>query len=87
MSVFAIVLNEPSQTAWAAVKENWPGTHFILTDRIAFVAPDENIVLTSEIAEKVGMNDDKNVLGFVMKSAANAGFNKSGLWEWMRAVE
>lgn len=87
MSLFAIVLNKPSQDAWKAVKENWPSHHYFLTDRIAFVAPDNGTVLTSQIAELVGMNDEKMVSGFVMKSAANAGYNDASLWEWMRTVE
>ena len=87
MSIFAIVLNEPTQDGWAVVKEHWPDRHYILTDRVSFVAPDNGTVLTTQIANLLGINKESQVSGIVIKSAANSGFNDVGLWEWMRAVE
>lgn len=87
MSVFAIVLVEQTQDEWASVKEHWPDRHYILSKRIAFVAPENGTVLTGEIADKVGMNKEEQITGFVMKSAANSGFANAGLWEWMKVVE
>lgn len=57
MSIFAIVLNEPTQDDWAVVKEHWPDRHYVLTDRVSFVAPDNGTVLTTQIANLLGINE------------------------------
>lgn len=88
MTVYAVFLNEPDEDAWAAVREGWPrGRNFILTDNLAFVAPEEGIVTTTgEIAEKVGIRGEQERLGIVFEWNTHTGFNRSDLWEWFRQV-
>jgi len=87
MTVYAVFLNEPDETAWAALQEKWPnGRSFILTDNMAFVAP-EGIVLTTEISKAVGIGEDNDRLGLVFEWTAHNGFNRGDLWEWLRKVQ
>ena len=84
MSISAIILNESNEAVWRAVRDRWPdGRHYILTDRVAFVAP-EGITLTQDVADHVGMSGD--VLGIVIEFDKYHGFNHSGLWEWLDKV-
>ena len=39
MSVYAVFLNEPDETVWQKLKEEWPKRHYVLTGNMAFVAP------------------------------------------------
>ena len=57
MSTFAVYLDQPDPGAWEALRQNWPERHFILDERVAFVAP-EGIVLTSDVARTVGVATD-----------------------------
>ncbi|MCY3880233.1 MAG: hypothetical protein OXF74_13770 [Rhodobacteraceae bacterium] len=87
MTVYAVFLNEPDETTWATLREKWPnGRSFILTDNMAFVAP-EGLTLTAEIAEAVGIGVERGVLGIVFEWAAHNGFNRGALWEWLRKVQ
>ena len=87
MTVYAVYLNEPDETAWTALREHWPnGRHFILTDNLAFVAP-EGIITTSQIAEATGIGEEQELLGLVFEWSAHHGFNHSDLWEWLRKVK
>ena len=84
MSISAIILHEPNEAVWQAVRNTWlGGRHYILTDRVAFVAP-EGITLTQDIANRIGMSG--NVLGIVIEFDKYSGFNHSGLWEWLDKV-
>ena len=83
MTIYAIVLNEPDETAWRQVRSEWPDRHYIVTDRLAFITPKE-VILTEDIAETLGMDDERNVTGIVIEVASYSGFNKPGLWEWAR---
>ena len=83
MTVFAVILNDPNDAAWQRVKE-WE-LHFILTDRIAFVAT-EDMTLTHEIAATIGMNRDGGVIGLVIESTNRSGWNNSALNEWLGKV-
>ncbi len=85
MSIYAVILNDPSAPAWQAVQAAWPGRHFLLTDRVAFVAP-EGITLVEDIAGAVGIDESGDVLGLVVELDSYTGFNRSALWEWMRKV-
>ena len=82
MSIYLVALNEPSELAWGAIQTNWPAHHFLLTDHLAFVAPDES-ALTSSIAETIGINAEKNVLGIVVELGNKAGYNLTSLNEWL----
>ena len=84
MSTFAIYLNAPNEAAWSAVRQAWPGRHFILDDRLAFVAPTDD-TLTSDIAAHVGM-DAGGPHGVVAEITSYFGYNRPDLWEWMQKV-
>ena len=85
MSVYLVVLHKPDENAWGRLKSAWPDNHYTLTDRIAFVAPDE-ITLTEKIGDLVGMDENHKVTGFVAEIQYDAinGWNKQALWEWLR---
>jgi len=83
MSVYAIYLNEPDEDAWKALKETWPDRHFILTDCMAFAAP-QGITTTSDIINAVGIGEEREVVGIVFELNANGGYNRGDLWEWLR---
>ena len=86
MSVYAVSLNQADEAAWETLRKEWPERHFILTDRLAFVAP-EGITTTAQISEAVGIGGESNLLGLVLEVSAHSGFNKSDLWEWLRKVQ
>ena len=81
MSIYAIILNEPDPQAWSKVEREWPDRHYILTENVAFVAP-ERTTISAKIAESVGINSDAEVLGFVVELNRYDGYNDSALWEW-----
>ena len=86
MSTYAVYLNEPDAQAWDAIKTTWPGRYFILTDHLAFVAP-EGITTTAAVAEIVGIGEERKVAGIVFDWMAHNGFNRSDLWEWLRKAQ
>lgn len=67
MSVYAIVLNEPNTEAWTAPREHWPGRHFVSAQHLAFVAPDDPLVVTTEISDAVGLDSESGVPGIVFE--------------------
>lgn len=83
MAVFLISLNESNEETWEKVKGLWPDRHHVLTDRMAFVAP-QGIAVTQEIADSLGMNSEHRVLGIVAELDNYGGFNQSGLVEWIK---
>ncbi len=89
MSVYAVFLNEPDPGAWAALKERWPGRTFELTEHMAFVAPENDVTLTSHIGDAAGIgnNDGEETTGIVLEVTAHHGYNRSDLWEWLRKVQ
>ena len=86
MSVFLVALNEPDVETWERLKDRWPGRHFIVTDRMAFLAP-EGITVTQEIADALGMNAEHQVLGLVIELGNYAGRGPASVVEWISKVE
>ena len=86
MSIYLIALNEPNAAAWTAVRDKWPARHYILTDHMAFVAP-EGIVLTQEIADALGINSERRISGFVVELNNYSGLSRAALKEWIGKVE
>ena len=86
MTIYAVFLNKADAPAWQALEEAWPRRHFILNEHMAFVAP-EGITTTAEIAEAVGIGEERGVLGIVFDWSAHYGFNHSDLWEWLGKVQ
>ena len=83
MAVFAVILNEPNNEAWTALKK-WE-QHFILTDRIAFVVEDD-ATITRDISNPLGMNKDGKVKGIVIEMTNRSGWNDIALNEWLEKV-
>ncbi len=87
MSVYAAFLNEPDKSAWEALREKWPnGRSFVLTDNLAFVAP-EGLTLTTEVADAVGIGEKNDLPGVVFEWGVHTGFNRGELWEWLSKVK
>jgi len=86
MTVYAVFLNRPDEAAWKTLQEKWPGRHFILTEHMAFVAP-EGLSLTTDVTQALGIGDEAERLGIVFEWAAHNGYNRSDLWEWLRKVQ
>lgn len=86
MSIYLVALNRPDEGAWERLKAKWPKSRrYLLTDRLAFVAPEE-AVLTEDIGEIVGMNEEHDVTGFVAEIQYDNinGWNRQAIWEWLR---
>ena len=85
MSIYLVALVEPNEEAWASLKEKWAKRHFILTDRLALVAT-ESDVLTEDVCEAVGMNEDVDATGFVAEIDYGTinGWTRKAFWEWLR---
>ena len=60
--------------------------HFILTDNMAFVAP-QRITTTAEVCAEAGIGVEGAIAGLVFEWGMHHGFNRSELWEWMRNVQ
>lgn len=83
MFMFAVVLNHPNESAWETIRKEWPDTHFVLTDRIAFIAQDD-VITTQDVANRIGLNREKKILGVVLDAEHRAGWNNRDCIEWLR---
>ena len=86
MSIYMIVLDEPDKFTLDSVRKKWPRNHFVVDDRVAFIAPDEP-VLTKEIQERIEMGGERRIGGIVAKIGASSGYWDPSLWEWMEQFE
>lgn len=86
MSVYAVFLNEPDETVWQKLQEEWPKRHYVLTGNMAFVAP-LDITTTADIAGSLGIGGNREVPGIVIECTAYNGFSPGSLWEWLRKVQ
>ncbi|MCY3725012.1 MAG: hypothetical protein OXF95_00020 [Rhodobacteraceae bacterium] len=82
MSVYAVFLSEPNEKSWNDLKAKYPSRNFILSENMAFVAP-EDVTLTSDIMEVVGVGKDTDQLGIVFELDSYNGFHRGELWEWL----
>ena len=80
-----IVLDDPNRAVWGKVKEGWPNRNLLLTDRLAFIAP-EKITLTREVADHLGFNNSEKIRGLVVQFDHRAGFHESRFIEWLENV-
>ena len=85
MSIYLVALTEPSEEAWSNRKEKWAKRHFILTDHLALVAT-ESDVLTEDVCESIGMNEEDEVSGFMAEIDYGTinGWTRKAFWEWLR---
>ena len=79
MSLYAILLNEPSEAAWKKVKETWPKNH-VFDDRLALISTDN--VLTADVARDAGIGAD-GASGIVIQMDFYSGHTSSTLVEWI----
>ena len=91
MSIYLIALIQPSDEAWAALKEEWSGRYYILSDRIAFVAPNESerVIVTEDICEALGVFDSSGGANGIVAEITYAninGYTSKSLWEWLEKV-
>ena len=56
MTLYAVVLNKPSDHAWAKVRETWP-KHHVLDERVAFISADDALTGDAEPADNVTQLD------------------------------
>ena len=82
MALYAIVLDRPSDHAWAKLRETWP-VHHIRDDRVAFISSADN-ALTSEISKEVGIGAENNISGIVVQMDYYSGHTSAPLVEWLR---
>ncbi len=86
MHVFTVMLNEPAAPDFAeAVNEHFPKRkHYKVNDMTYLVQSDE---LTSDICEKLGLDDKKKNIGVVLRlNSARAGWYDPTIWEWFEAA-
>ena len=79
MALYAIVLNEPNDDAWAQVRETWP-IHHIFDDRLAFISADN--ALTAEVSKASGIGAE-GTSGIVMQMDFYSGHTSTSLVEWI----
>lgn len=72
MRVYLITLEEKNEQAWERIREAWPKRHRLVTDTMAFVAP-EGISVAEDVSDAIGMNAEEDVGGFVVPLESCAG--------------
>ena len=83
--VFAVVLDEPSDTTLDALKQAYDTDFYQVNDLVGLVRTD---ALSAVVAEKAGFKDDGPASGVVFKlNRSYSGFTYRGLWEWLSEVE
>lgn len=80
MSLYAIILNEPSDDAWRRVRKEWEH-HQIVDERLAIIKDDN--ALTKDVASKVGMDPERGTLGIVIQMDYFFGRTATSLVEWI----
>ena len=80
MALYAIVLDRPSDHAWAKLRETWP-VHHIRDDRVAFISADN--ALTGEISKQIGIGAENNISGIVVQMDHYSGHTAASLVEWI----
>lgn len=81
MTIFAIVLNSPEESAWAKVRQTWDN-HLVFDDRLAFISADGK-TLTQDIADQIGMTAASKVSGVVIQMDYFAGLTSASVVEWV----
>ncbi len=79
MPLYAILLNEPNESAWDKVRETWP-KHYVFDNRLALISTEN--VLTADVARDAGIGAD-GVSGIVMQMDFYSGHTSSTLVEWI----
>lgn len=89
MNIYLVLLNEPNSETWATLQAEWPEPkHYILTERIAWIAADNPRITTDAICEALGIDSVGKVRGVVVGIGNSIqGYNAKQLWEWMEQHE
>ena len=80
MTLYAVVLNKPSDHAWAKVRETWP-KHHVLDERVAFISADD--ALTDDISKQIGIGVEHRINGIVVQMDYFSGYAATSLVEWI----
>ena len=81
MTAYAIILNNSDPVIAQRITEKWP-RHYPLSDSVFFVTQ-EDPSTTVEVAEALGMNEERKVLGIVVEVGENNfGYNYQRLCRW-----
>ncbi len=88
MSTYAIILSrEPSQYVWNKIKEYWESSHYILSDRIAFIVSKDPTITTTKISDMIGMESSQKINGIVLQVSHFNGYEAVDLWEWFEKFQ
>ena len=83
MSVFAVVLTEPTEHTKRRIESSYPNYHELTSD-VFLVSSDE---LTKDIKEKIGIGAD-GVDGIVFRlNNIYSGYTSRDTWEWLSKME
>ena len=85
MTTYMIVIDDPDPDLWKTVQDEWPDRHLLLTERLAFIAP-EDLTLTRDVADKMGFNSTDRVMGLIVQMDHRAGFHESRFIEWLEKI-
>ncbi len=84
MSTYAIILSRESSTyAWDKIKESWESSHYILSDRVAFIVSEDPKITTRKISDTIGMDKNQQINGVVLQVSHFNGYETVDLWEWL----
>lgn len=87
MSVFPIALVDPDKSAWRKLRDEWPNRHYVLSSRMAFVAP-EGISTAQDIGDLVGISTEAEApAGIVVPLDSHSGVLQSGAVDWIKAAD
>lgn len=86
MSVYLITLEEKNEQVWEKIRETWPKRHRLVTDTMAFVAP-EGITVAKDVSDAIGMNPEEDVGGFVVPLESYAGRSFSSTLKWIENAQ
>lgn len=82
MSLYAIILEEPSAPVWKAVRARWPNHHYILNEVVAFVAP-EGITSVGKISSAIGLGDELDASAMVFRCGRYSGYATETWVDWL----
>ena len=87
MSVYLIVLEEPTSDGWGKLKNAWPDHYYIFDNRVAFVSP-PGVSLVKDVCATLGIDDVEKISGIITEVRPTInGYAEKELWEWVNKAE
>lgn len=84
VDVYAVILREPEEAVWQKIREEWPDRHYILTDRLAFVAL-SGVSTADQICATLGISPKIHGLVIELFDSYQGYFEQGQeLGEWLR---